>query len=107
MGVDLKLLIVQEEGPRWKTSAVELLRNYSMHDQVRGTVVGDVPEGVEVQTPSGWRTKDAYGSTLTFTTAKQLAELELFRDTYMPYPRAAPLSFKDDPPDTKVVLFWH
>lgn len=108
MGVDLKLLVVQdEEAPRWKTSAVELLRNYHMHDQVKATVVGDVPEGIEVQTPSGWRTKDGYGSPLQFTTAKQLAELELFQDTWMPYPRAAPVSFKEDPPDTKIVLFWH
>lgn len=110
MGVDLKLLMIRkdETSDRWHVSqAVELLRNYDMQEEVRATVVGDIPEGVEVETPSGWKAVCAYGSPLQFTTAGKLANLELYGDTMRPYPRSYPVSFKEDDPNTKIVLYWH
>jgi hypothetical protein len=106
MGVDLKLLMVgKEEANRWHVSqAIELLRNYNMQEEVRATVIGEVPEGVEVE---GWGVQDRYSGHLQFTTAGNLANLELYGDSMRPWPRSYPLSFKDDDPNIKVVLFWH
>ena len=109
MGVDLKLLVVaKEESARWHVAqAIELARNYSLHDEVRGTLAKDVPEGIEVETGYGWRATDGYGP-LQFTTVKKLAKLKLYSVLYLGgHPVPVDVDLGEFSPDTKVVLFWH